>query len=80
MTNGIELGRSFPLGATVTGGGVNFSVYSKNASKIELLLFDTADTGSPSRVISLDRQRHRTYQYFARPRDHCHRIAARFPV
>ena len=64
MTNGIKIGSSFPLGATVAGEGVNFSVYSKNASKIELLLFDTADAGSPSRVISLDRQRHRTYHYW----------------
>ena len=33
-------GTSAPLGATAIAGGVNFSVYSKHASGIELLLFD----------------------------------------
>ena len=31
------------LGATVAHGGVNFSVYSKNAEAVELLLFDHAE-------------------------------------
>lgn len=43
MENDIESGSRFPLGATVTGDGVNFSVYSKNASKIELVFFDALD-------------------------------------
>ena len=34
-----QTGRSWPLGATVYDGGVNFSVYSRNASAVELLLF-----------------------------------------
>jgi len=29
-----------PLGATVTADGVNFSVFSKHATGIDLLLFD----------------------------------------
>ncbi|NIV35716.1 MAG: hypothetical protein GWN58_41560, partial [Anaerolineae bacterium] len=33
-------GKSFPLGATVSPEGVNFSVYSKNGAAAELLLFD----------------------------------------
>ena len=32
-------GRSWPLGATVYDGGVNFSVYSRNASAVELPVF-----------------------------------------
>jgi isoamylase len=64
MTSDIRAGSSFPLGATVAGDGVNFSVYSKNASKVELLFFDSSDAGKPSRVITLDRQRHRTYHYW----------------
>ncbi len=57
-------GRSFPLGAQVTGHGVHFSVYSKNASALELLLFDRADDERPSRVIQLDRHTHRTFYYW----------------
>ena len=33
-------GKPFPLGATWDGTGVNFSLYSENANKVELCLFD----------------------------------------
>jgi glycogen operon protein len=36
----IREGRSFPLGATWDGLGVNFALYSTNATKVELCLFD----------------------------------------
>jgi len=57
-------GRSFPLGAAVCAGGVNFSVYSKYSSAVELLLFDQADDPSPARVIALDPRTNRTYHYW----------------
>jgi glycogen operon protein len=61
---GIGRGRSAPLGASVELGGVNFSVYSKNATRMELLLFDREDAARPSRVIELDPERHRTHHYW----------------
>jgi isoamylase len=57
-------GSSFPLGATVNPGGVNFSVYSKNAAAVDLLLFDRAEDARPSRSISLDPGVQRTYFYW----------------
>jgi isoamylase len=36
-------GRPYPLGATWDGSGVNFALYSENAAKVELCLFDSAD-------------------------------------
>ncbi len=57
-------GSSFPLGATVFRGGVNFSVFSKNAGRIELLLFEKAKDAAPSRTISLDPRKNRTYHYW----------------
>ena len=39
----IEEGRPYPQGATWTGLGVNFALFSANATKVELCLFD--DTG-----------------------------------
>ena len=33
-------GRPAPLGASAGAGGVNFSVYSRHASRVDLLLFD----------------------------------------
>jgi isoamylase len=62
--SGIGVGTSAPLGATVQAGGVNFSVYSKNAGQVELLLFDREDDAEPARVIVLDRSKHRTYFYW----------------
>ncbi|MBV8454057.1 MAG: glycogen debranching protein GlgX, partial [Deltaproteobacteria bacterium] len=60
----VENGTSSPLGATVQPGGVNFSVYSKNAELVELLLFDSGEATKPARVITLDPRRHRTYYYW----------------
>lgn len=36
-------GSPYPLGATWDGKGVNFSIYSENATKVELCLFASAD-------------------------------------
>src|SRR5947209_7117727 len=56
-------GRSFPLGATPVPGGVNFSVYSRHASEIELLFFDREEDARPARVIRIDPVSNRTYHY-----------------
>ncbi len=60
----ISPGRSFPLGANVSSEGVNFSVFSKGATGVELLLFDSADSPQPERVIALDPGKHRAYHYW----------------
>jgi glycogen operon protein len=57
-------GRSSPLGATVTADGTNFSVYSREASGIDLLLFEREDEPRPARVIPLDSFSNRTYHYW----------------
>jgi isoamylase len=59
-----NVGRSAPLGATVRSDGVNFSVFSRSAVAIELLLFDGGDDERPARVIQLDAATHRTYHYW----------------
>ena len=61
----IENGQSYPLGATLRDGGVNFSIYSKHCEALELLLFDGPDDARPSRIIRLDPSRnHRTFHYW----------------
>ena len=57
-------GRSFPLGATVYPEGVNFSVFAKGATGVELLLFGDVDSPRPEQVISLDPRQNRTYHYW----------------
>src|SRR6516162_7684088 len=49
-----EPGRPHPLGATVDKGGVNFSVFSRNATSVELLLFEKPDDVQPMQVIKLE--------------------------
>ena len=44
--------------------GANFSVFSRRATAMELLLFDGADDPVPSRVIDLDLRTKRTYHYW----------------
>jgi isoamylase len=57
-------GRGSPLGATVRANGVNFSVYSKHATGIELLLFDDVDDARPKLAIPIDPATNRTYHYW----------------
>jgi glycogen operon protein len=60
----IHPGCSAPIGATVYPQGVNFSVYSRHATRIELLLFERADDAQPVRIIALDPARHRSHHYW----------------
>ena len=53
-----------PLGATVYPEGVNFSIYSKSSTAMELLFFDDADDANPARTISLDPKANRTFHYW----------------
>jgi isoamylase len=61
---GPEPGSSSPLGATPSPSGVNFSVYSRHATRVELLLFDRVDDTRAARVVRLDPSVHRTYHYW----------------
>jgi glycogen operon protein len=58
------VGRTAPIGATVLPGGVNFSIYSRNASGVELLLFRREDEAHAERTITLDPAVNRTYHYW----------------
>ena len=57
-------GKSFPIGATVSPDGVNFSLFSKNSTFVELLLFNHVDDAKPDHVIPLDPWKNRTYHYW----------------
>jgi isoamylase len=60
----VHRGTSFPLGATLVHGGVNFSVFAKHSGGTQLLLFDHVDAPKPSRIIDLDPRTNRTYHYW----------------
>ncbi|QQE66898.1 glycogen debranching enzyme [Leptolyngbya sp. BL0902] len=64
MPSTVLPGQSYPLGATVYAIGINFCLYSKHATGVELLLFDSENIVHPSRVIALDPQWNRTSYYW----------------
>jgi isoamylase len=47
-------GQPEPLGATVNAAGVNFSIFSENATGVELLLFANPNAPQPSQIIQID--------------------------
>jgi glycogen operon protein len=57
-------GSSSPIGVTVNAGGANFSLFSRHATGIELLLFDREDDQRPARVIPIEPSTNRTYHYW----------------
>ena len=59
-----EQGRSFPLGARVYQGGVNFSVFSRHSKAVDLLLFDGPGDPRPARIIRFDPRQNRTAHYW----------------
>lgn len=49
-------GRPYPLGATWDEQGINFSIFSENATKVELCLFDSPESKQESHRISMVEQ------------------------
>jgi glycogen operon protein len=64
MTVAGSIGRSSPLGATVVEDGVNFSLFSRTATGVQLLCFDRAEDAKPSRVIEIEPATNRSYHYW----------------
>jgi glycogen operon protein len=60
----ISVGQSFPIGPCITPEGVNFCLFSKNASSVELLFFDHVDDTEPSHSFVLDPSKNKTYHYW----------------
>lgn len=57
-------GQAAPLGATVFPDGVNFSLFSRGATAVDLLLFDRASDAHPARLISLEDPANRSDDYW----------------
>ena len=85
LKQGVMSGHSAPLGATPIAAGTNFSIFSRTASGVDLLLFDREDDQTPARVIHLDPAANHTYHYWhvfvpdVRPGQiYAYRVAGRF--
>ena len=64
MRTAIGPGMSFPLGATMCPHGVNFSIFSKSSTGVDLLLFNAVNDAQPARVLTLDPGKNRTAHYW----------------
>jgi isoamylase len=60
-------GSPHPLGATPDKDGVNFSLFSRNATGVDLLLFRKHDDRDPFQVIQLDPYVNKTFHFW-----HCY--------
>ncbi|QOQ68186.1 glycogen debranching protein GlgX [Photobacterium damselae] len=58
------IGEPYPLGATIKAKGVNFSLYSRDATKVELHLFESADAPTPFKSFTLDPIHHKRGHYW----------------
>jgi glycogen operon protein len=56
----VRAGSPLPLGTHEKAGGVNFAIFSRDASRVRLELFDHTEDGVPARIIELDAARNRT--------------------
>src|SRR5690242_13792365 len=56
----VRVGVPLPLGIYVRGEGVNFSLFSRHASRVRLEIFDHPEGAAATRVIDLDPARNRT--------------------
>ncbi|MGZ8136213.1 MAG: glycogen debranching protein GlgX [Methylococcaceae bacterium] len=57
----VKPGNSYPSGSKPNAGGVNFSIFSRHATHVELLLFETSDSDEPFQIIVLQEDINRTF-------------------
>jgi isoamylase len=56
----VSEGRPLPLGVHDCCDGFNFALFSRHATRVELLLFDDEQSATPFATVELDPARHRT--------------------
>ncbi|MDR2534465.1 MAG: glycogen debranching enzyme, partial [Treponema sp.] len=63
----VEAGKALPAGATVTDRGVNFSVFSRHAKSITVVVFESTAADSRYVQLELDIHKNKTGDMW-----HCH--------
>lgn len=63
MNSRVYIGKPFPLGATWDGKGVNFAIYSENATAVELCLYDEKGVSETHRIKLPERTGHVWHAY-----------------
>ncbi|MEQ1529854.1 MAG: glycogen debranching protein GlgX [Methylococcales bacterium] len=57
----LKHGSPYPQGVKVNAEGVNFSIFSRHATAVELLLFASSDSAEPFQSIMLTKEKNRTF-------------------
>ncbi len=57
----IKPGKPYPHGSKAYEDGVNFSIFSRHAEEVELLLYQNEDSPEPFQIIPLEIDKHRTF-------------------
>ncbi|MBW2283042.1 MAG: glycogen debranching protein GlgX [Deltaproteobacteria bacterium] len=57
-------GSRYPYGAKADPDGVNFSIFSRHATRVTLLLYERSDSASPFQEIELDPRDNRTFFFW----------------
>ena len=60
----VNIGQRYPAGATPEEGGVNFCIFSRHATAVQLVLYDKPDSSSPFQIIDLDPAVNRTFFFW----------------
>jgi isoamylase len=60
----LKPGNCYPFGCKHNGGGANFSIFSRFATDVELLLFNTSEDKDPFWIIPLQKEINRTFYYW----------------
>lgn len=63
----LKIGKAHPLGATPDKFGVNFSLFSENATTIQLLIFKDSNDPEPVAAFDLNKETHNTFHFW-----HCY--------
>ncbi len=61
---GTRPGTRFPPGATVAPDGINFCIFTRYATRVELLLYAKADSPEPFQVITLDPEHNHSFFFW----------------
>ncbi|MBF0464804.1 MAG: glycogen debranching protein GlgX [Nitrospirae bacterium] len=60
----VERGKFHPLGMELSKDGANFSLYSRYAKGVQLLLFNNHDDPDPVQIITFDPQKNKTFFFW----------------
>ena len=60
----VEPGHRYPVGATASETGTNFCVFSRHATRMQLLLYKRPDSRAPFQIIDLDPEDNRSFFFW----------------